>query len=263
VNDYEKRLEERHARYLARSEKAAQASSDAYAKALAMADVIPFGQPILVGHHSETRDRNYRERIDNTFRKAVELDAKAKHYALKAASVGGGGISSDDPDAINKLRAELASIMNLQMRMKAANKAIRRHNTEGERIAALVAEGFSEAQAAELVQPDFAGRVGFAGYKLSNASANARRIEKRIKDLELMDARVAVEQLGNGYTYREDTEENRVLFVFTGKPDEATRAVLKRHAFKWSPSRRAWVRQLTASGIAAAATVRDLLDRAA
>ena len=24
--------------------------------------VIPFGQPILIGHHSEKRDRNYRRR---------------------------------------------------------------------------------------------------------------------------------------------------------------------------------------------------------
>ncbi len=29
-----------------------------------MAAVIPFGQPILIGHHSEKRDRNYRGRID-------------------------------------------------------------------------------------------------------------------------------------------------------------------------------------------------------
>ena len=35
-----------------------------------MADGIPFGQPILVGHHSEQRDRNYRERIRNHFDKA-------------------------------------------------------------------------------------------------------------------------------------------------------------------------------------------------
>ena len=71
-----------------------------------MADVIPFGQPILVGHHSEGRDRRYRERIHNTFGKAFATMDKAGHYERKAASVGTGGISSDDPDAVDKLKAK-------------------------------------------------------------------------------------------------------------------------------------------------------------
>ena len=55
---------------------------------------------------------------------------------------------------------------------------------------------------------------------------------------------VTVEQEGDGYTYREDADENRAMFLFDDKPDAAIRAVLKRHAFKWSPTRGAWVRML-------------------
>lgn len=57
-----------------------------------MGEAIPFGQPILVGHHSEGRDRNLRGRIHNTYGKAFALQDKAKHYEQKAARVGTGGI---------------------------------------------------------------------------------------------------------------------------------------------------------------------------
>ena len=45
---------------------------------------IPFGQPILVGHHSEKRHRKTIERADNAMRKSVEEAEKAKEYASRA-----------------------------------------------------------------------------------------------------------------------------------------------------------------------------------
>ena len=79
--------------------------------------------------------------------------------------------------------------------------------------------------------------------------------------MERRSQREDVEQEGNGYTYREDTEENRVMFVFPGKPDDDTRSLLKSHAFKWSPSRGAWVRQLNNAGLWAAKAIRAVLDQ--
>lgn len=68
-----------------------------------MADCIPFGQPILVGHHSEGRDRNFRKRIHNTFGKSFQAQDKAKHYEQKAAAIENNrAIFSDDPQAIQK-----------------------------------------------------------------------------------------------------------------------------------------------------------------
>jgi hypothetical protein len=261
LNAYEARIEAKRERFEARASKAQEQGNALYRRARSMAEVIPFGQPILVGHHSEGRDRNYRNRIHNTFGKAFAAQDKAAHYEQKAASVGTGGISSDDPDAVKKLRAELVAAEQSQEKMKAANKAIRGNKTTETQTAALELIGFTVAQAAEIIKPDFAGRVGFPAYALSNNNANMTRIKGRIAELEKRDQRADVEQCFDGFSYREDTAENRVMFVFQGKPDEATRAVLKREAFKWSPSRGAWVRQLNNAGIWAGKQVLERLNR--
>lgn len=262
MNKYEEKLAARKARLEERAEKASAASAVVYRRARSMGECIPFGQPILVGHHSESRDRNFRSRIHNTYGKAFALQDKASYYADKAASVGTGGISSDDPDAIKKLRAELEEIEASQARMKAVNKAIRSKKTPELQIAALVAEGFTADQAKDLVKPDFAGRIGFPAYALSNNSANGRRIKARIAELERRNQRADKEIKGHIYTYREDVAENRVMFIFSGKPAEEIRTLLKRYAFKWSPSREAWVRQLNNAGLWAAESIRAELDKA-
>src|SRR3546814_8267897 len=100
-----------------------------------MGEAIPFGQPILVGHHSEGRDRNYRKRIHDTFGKAFDLQQKADHYVKKAAAVGDGGVSSDDPDALAKHMRQVEQLTAKQERMKKNNQVIRKNkgNAEGKR----------------------------------------------------------------------------------------------------------------------------------
>lgn len=265
MNSYEEKLAARKARLEDRASSAQAESTTVYKRAKSMASVIPFGQPILGGHHSEGRDRNYRHRIHGTFGKAFALSDKAEHYKQKAASVGTGGISSDDPDAVIKLRSELAGLIESQERMKAANKAIRAHKTPEAQTAALVELKFTSEQAADLVKKDRGGRCGFPSYSLTNNNANIARVKNRIEELAKRRERAPVEEVAPGYTYREDADENRVLFLFPGKPDEATRAILKAHAFKWSPSREGqpWVRQLTNAGIYAGKQVREELKKLA
>jgi hypothetical protein len=45
---------------------------------------IPFGQPILIGHHSERSHRKTIERADNAMRKSIEEDRKADEYQHRA-----------------------------------------------------------------------------------------------------------------------------------------------------------------------------------
>lgn len=46
-------------------------------------------------------------------------------------------------------------------------------------------------------------------------------------------------------------QENRVQFVFREKPAEEFRNILKKFSFRWSPTRRTWVRKLTQNAIIA------------
>lgn len=266
MNTYEAKQAARKARYEARAAQARQQSDAAYTQAQNKAQAIPFGQPILVGHHSEGRDRRYRESISRGYEKSFELQKQAEHYAGKAAAVGKGGISSDDPQAIEKLKAKMAQLQQAHDGMKALNAVIRRHAKAdmSARIAALVATGLtSEENARHLLTPDYAGRTGFAPYQLQNSSANIRRIADRIKALEKVADRPETERSGDGYTYREDPQENRAMFLFDAKPEKDTRDVLKRHGFRWSPTRSAWVRQLTGNAQWAARDVIRFLDEAA
>lgn len=262
MNDYEARQEARRERYERKAEQLRAEAGRLHDQAHEMASVIPLGQPILVGHYSEGRDRRYRERIHNTFGKAFATMDKADHYEQKAASVGTGGISSDDPDAIRKLREKLDALKSKQELMKAVNAAIRKHKTPEKQIPALVALGMTEAQAQQALTPDCFGIQGFASFSLQNNNANIHRVEQRIRELERAAERnVTKEQEGNGYTYREDADENRVMFLFDGKPEPEVRALLKSHGFKWSPTRTAWVRMLNNSGRFAAERVRRELDK--
>lgn len=259
MNSYEEKIQRRRERYESLAEKAKAESIKTGERAAEMASIIPMGQPILVGHHSEKRDRRYRDRIWNTFGKSVQLERKAAYYAERAASVGTGGISSDDPEAVEKLREKLANLESLQEKMKSANKAIRKHKTPEDRIGALVALGFSEVVAEKLLTPDYCGGIGFADYETRNNNANIRRLKGRIAELEAIQKRDGREEEGDGYTYREDGEEKRVMFIFGGKPSEEIRTTLKRHGFKWSPTRGAWVRHLNANGIWAAKQVKEAI----
>ena len=262
MNDYELKQEARRERYERKAEQLRSEASRLHDQAHDMASVIPLGQPILVGHYSEGRDRRYRERIHNTFGKAFATMDKADYYAQKAASVGTGGISSDDPDAVKKLREKLDSLKSSHEWMKAVNAAIRRNKTPDRQIPALVALGMTEERAAELLKPDYCGRIGVPPYSLQNSNANIRRVEQRIRELERAAERnVTVEREGSGYTYREDAEENRIMFLFDGKPEPEIRTLLKSHGFKWSPTRCAWVRMLNNMGRYAAERVRVELEK--
>jgi len=170
----------------------------------------------------------------------------------KIKSVGTGGISSDDPNAIEKLRAKLANLERLQERMKAANAALRLKDA-AKADAKLTELGFSAADVVQLRTPDFCGRIGFPSYQLSNNNATIRATRARIEELEKRQAAPAPSGWEfDGGKVVINTELNRLQIVFDGRPDEDTRAALKSHGFRWAPSQGAWQRQFTDNAIRAA-----------
>jgi hypothetical protein len=78
------RAEDRADRMSGYAENAAARSESAHARAHEIADGIPFGQPILVGHHSEGRHRRDLDRIHNLHGKGFEEGRKAEHFERRA-----------------------------------------------------------------------------------------------------------------------------------------------------------------------------------
>ena len=254
MNDYEARQEAKRERLQERAAKKRRQSRNLAGEASDMASVIPMGQPILIGHHSEKRDRNYRNRIGRKFEKAHELDKEAGELEARAASVGTGGISSDDPDAIEKLRAELAEKQRKHEDMKRINRAVRSKDP----AAALGRLGIAGAERQAILTPDVMGTVGFASWQLSNSNANIRRIKQRIAQLE----RQATEETatlyeGHGLTITDNVEANRVQLDFDAIPPAEIRTLCKRSGFRWARSLGVWQRHRGSNATYAAERIRD------
>jgi hypothetical protein len=254
TSDYQEQQDARKARYQARAERAQVESEVTFDAARDMASAIPLGQPILVGHHSERRDRRYRDRIHNTFGQAVALADKAQHYERKAGNTGRAGIASNDPQALEKLAAKLVKLEHLQTTMKRANQALKQGDE-----ATLAELGFNAEQIAELQTPDYSGRLGFAAYQLQNNGAEIRRIKQRIKELEGLRNSSPLCFSNSDFSMAVDNGYVTVTFT-AGKPTDSVRAVLKKAAFKWSKPRSAWVRKATANAVAEADRVLEQLQ---
>jgi hypothetical protein len=257
------RKERRIERYEELSAKHIEASTAAYNESKKMAGVIPFGQPILVGHHSEGRDRRYRGKIWDKMSQSVKHDKTAKYYAGKAkAAENNHAISSDDPEAIAKIKREIEDLEKNQAAMKSANKIAKSKKlTKDEKIDALNASGHDGDS---LMNPRWHYGEGFQGYQLSNNNANINRLKKRLEQLQkdliesvdLGDTEQKYEQ--HGLTVVHARSINRLQLKFNGKPSDQVRSILKSNGFRWAPSEMAWQRFLKNSDYALATVIKGL-----
>jgi len=242
MNNYYEKQAAKKARYENLSLKLADKSSQLWDQAKKMSDVIPFGQPIMVGHHSERADRNYRDRIHNTCAKSVEIGRRADYYAERAERIENNtAISSDAPDALDRLRAKLEGLEKRQSFMVAANKIVRsKKMTEAEKVTKIMDLGIKEESAKNFLVPDQWGRVGFPSYALSNGNGNIKNVKDRIASLEKRATQTTQEKEVNGVKFVDNVEENRMQIFFPGKPGEEIRTFLKKNGFRWAPSNGAW-----------------------
>jgi len=242
--NYEERKETRIERLKERAKKAQSRSNAYYEHSHKLVEHIPFGQPILVGHHSEGRHRRTLERSNNYMGKSVNESSKAQYYAKRAkAAENNTAIFSDDPEAITKLKEKLAGLENCQKMMKDANRIIRKHkNVSPEAIKELVEIGFNEKQANKLFEPGTCGSIGFPSYSLQNNNATIRGCKLRIAELEKRSNEETTEKEINGVKVVDNVEENRLQLFFDGKPEYEIRQKLKRSGFRWSRYNGCWQR---------------------
>ena len=184
------------------------------------------------------RDSNYREWQD------------IQGLLDKIRSTGMGGISADDPQAVQKLEKKLESLEKSQETMKAVNAYYRKHKTlDG--CPHLSPEQLEKLKA-DMASSWHLGDKPFATWALSNNSAEIRRVKDRIKSLSQQKEIGFVGWEFDGGKVEANTEANRLQIFFEDKPDEATREALKSNGFRWSPKAGAWQRQLASNAYYAA-----------
>lgn len=168
----------------------------------------------------------------------------------KIRSVGMGGISADDPDAIEKLERKLAKLQEFQDTMKAANAYYRKYKTlDGCPDLTLDQIKKLKASMPPVWHP---GDKPFFPWRLSNNNAEIRRVKARIEQLTRQRNTGYIGWSFDGGTVEANQEENRLQIFFDSKPDEEVRSELKANGFRWSPRAGAWQRQLNDNAIWAA-----------
>jgi DNA repair exonuclease SbcCD ATPase subunit len=245
TNDFQARRQARADRLETLADKAQAAAAASYDRSRSILAPIPFGQPVLVGHHSEGPHRRALQRVDNAMRRSCELSDKAAYYRRRAkACANNDAIFSDDPEAAAKLKSKIESLEHLQESMKAINSAIRSNDDQ-----ALAALNLSPEQIAKLKTPDFMGRIGFPGYALQNNNANLRRLKERLEALSARTGQETTSETVNGVEIVRNTDINRCQLFFPAIPAAPVRAFLKSNGFHWSRFNGCWQRHLSSSAV--------------
>lgn len=173
---YRERREVKAERYREWAEKRDAKADAAYEGVQAITERIPFGQPILVGHHSEKSARADQRRIEAGMNSFCENAAKAERMREKADNIerqARQAIYSDDADAIERLTEKLA-------KLEAQREAVKAKNAEW------LKEHKAETKGMSAYEKDRARP--YPGYVLTNLGGVITNTRKRIAELERLEA---------------------------------------------------------------------------
>ena len=256
MNDYEERKQARIDRLHEKAEKASIESHKLWKQSGDMLSRIPEGQPYITDSSSYKSDRRMREGIGKKMEQSFAAMEKAEYFERKAqAAENNTAISSDDPEALAKLKEKLESLQISQTRMKQINAYYKKNGT------CRGFHGLSDELADKLVE-DMRhhpwDKRPFAAYALANNNQNINTVKKRIAQL------TEAKELGyqgwefDGGKVVANADMNRLQIFFDGIPDEEVRRELKGRGFKWARSVGAWQRQLTDNAIYAASRIKAI-----
>lgn len=221
--DYKERQQMKKERYEELADKARKKSKEQSYKHNKIASNIPMGQPILVDHYSANRHRNDIRKMEQAIENSIREDEKADYYDSKVSNIENNNtISSDDPEAIQKLEHKLQVLENDKAKIKA-----REHHT----------------------------------WELSNLNQQMRSIRERLKELKELDDLQFEDITFNGGKVICNTDVNRIQFIFDTIPDEKVRDILKHRGFKWSRYEKAWQRLYNKNSIRATRWVLDEISK--
>jgi len=205
---YRERRERRADRLRGWAEKREARSRKAFDGARILADSIPFGQPILVGHHSERHARRDQDRIHSGMTRGIEHQDKAREMSSKAAEIDRQAevaIYSDDVDAVERLREKIAGLEAKRARIKVVNALVRKVGLAAAGDQLTAEERAELLQLVRIVPYHHCETRGFPAYALTNLGGNISRLKARLVDLETratlrarVDAMIASEKAYEG-----------------------------------------------------------------
>lgn len=252
-SDFNERKQARIDRLEELSKKNKDASTNAFKRSSDLVKGIPMGQPILVGHHSEKSHRATLKKSWNQMDKSIEYSEKSKHYAEKAeAAKRNNSISSDDPEAISKLKDKLTKLEQKQKLMKDINRICRSKKLTNEQISEKLKKehNVSEKNINTLLNPPYSYlKRGFQSFELTNNNAKIKNTKKRIEKLEALENTVPEEIMIGSVKLIVNTDDNRVELYFPEKPNADFLKKLKVSGFRWSRYKGAWQKMISRRNI--------------
>jgi hypothetical protein len=158
-------------------------------------------------------------------------------------------IKTGSDTALDQLKEKLRKEEEAHAMTLTFNKIMRKKVSNEQKEKELLAAGFKQKTLDEARKSGF---FELGSYVSSNRSARMRELKRRIKVEELLSkkAEAAAENpteiTFDGGTIENDFSDNRIKIFFDSIPSAEIRSFLKKggQAFKWSPTNKAWQRQL-------------------
>lgn len=215
--------------------KAEERSAQAFSTAGAMASGIPFGQPVLIGHHSERRDRNYRAKIHAKMDRGLSESKLASHHESKASGLEmqlERSIFSDDENAIEALEAKAKACDDNAVECNRINKAWRKGGRAA--IAAEWGEELAAVAARNCAQFSWLARKG--PMSATSDRAEARRCRERIKQIRARRERADAAAAAGGVTItiQKTALNSWAVVTFAEKPDWKVLQALRAAGYHWA-----------------------------
>ena len=161
-------------------------------------------------------------------------------YAQSIRTMGTHCISANDPQAVERLREKINQMETVYARWQALERYYKKYHTM---IGCPIPLTEVEQQQVDYMRRHSFDRFGI--FDLTNLSARIRQTKERLATLEKEKERGTKTTETDFCTIIENTEIMRLQLIFTEKPVENIRHVLKSNGFHWSPKNGAWQRQLT------------------
>lgn len=224
------RLERKAERRQEWAESASARAAQRFNAAHRIGAMIPLGQPILVGHHSEGHARRDQSRIETNMTKGCEEMHRAEYHAQKAEGLArqlDHSVFSDDANAIEALEARIAENEKTAETYKAINAAWRKGGAEAVRAAGFPESIASRAESTMRVCPWLKSPLD-----TTNVRARIRSDKERIEQLKRDAAHAEKVNASGGVLVECHGEYAHV--TFSEKPDHDIIDALKAAGFRWS-----------------------------